>query len=146
MNTLLLSLVASFFLVTPPVQAGYSNVVKSVRPIQIVNEDGTLRNICTATSINQTKQYWLTAGHCVGEQMLFISGHAAYTAFLDKKADLAVLQTLDLPTPALKLRPTQPTVEQHIKIVGHPVGLEAVQVFSGRISSLCGPWSMATRS
>jgi hypothetical protein len=96
MNSLLLSLVASFFLLTPPAQAGYNTVVKSVRPIQIVNEDGTTRNICTATSINQTKQYWLTAGHCVGDQMLFISGHAAYPEFVDHVADLAVLRTLDL--------------------------------------------------
>jgi hypothetical protein len=136
MNSLLLSLVASFFLLTPPAQAGYSTRGQVSPPHPDRQRGRHPRNICTATSINQTKQYWLTAGHCVGDQMLFISGHAAYPEFVDHVADLAVLRTLDLPVPALKLRSTQPSVEQGIKIVGHPVGLEAVQVFAGRISAL----------
>lgn len=118
---------------------GYNTVVKSVRPIQAINvEKGTLDNICTATSINTPKQYWLTAGHCVGEQdvALFVDGHMAVPVFVDHVADLAVLQTSDLSVPSLKLRTDVPGIEQKIKIIGYPVGLPQVQVFHGRVSSL----------
>lgn len=134
MANVLTTIAAALFLIAPlpPVQAGYSTVVRSVRAIQ----DESFRNICTATSINQSKQLWLTAGHCVGESPIFIAGHPAEPVFKDKDADLAVLHTTDYPVTALKLRQTRPSVEQRIKIVGHPLGLFSIQVFNGQISSL----------
>jgi S1-C subfamily serine protease len=141
MGSIVTGLVAIFILTSSlptAVQAGYPTVMRSVRAVQGPRE-GMIQNMCTATSINQEKQLWLTAAHCVDELGVtprYIMGHMTTTVFKDDAADLAVLQTKDYPVPALKLRSTRPAIEQAIRMVGHPLGLVDVQVFNGRISSL----------
>ena len=45
---------------------------------------------CTAFSINDFRDYFLTAAHCYGEKML-VGGHEARMVYLNRKADLMVL-------------------------------------------------------
>lgn len=139
MRSLLTVLLTALVLTTPSF-AGYSTVAQSVRALQAPHVDqyglSALRNICTVTSINESKHYWLTAAHCVEGTDLFIASRRADLVFVDKAADLAILYTDGYSLPALKLRPTQPSVTQPIMLVGHPLGLPQVQVFYGRISSL----------
>jgi S1-C subfamily serine protease len=141
MSRVVTSLILALLLVPPPMFAGYSTVKQSVRALQGLTATGT-RNICTTTSINSDKHYWLTAAHCVtgGSMGLTVDGHVADVAFVDEVADVAVLVTPDYSLPALKLRSTRPAVEQRIRIVGHPLGIGDVQVFNGRISSLLTHW------
>jgi S1-C subfamily serine protease len=133
------TLLLAVSLLAAPSFAGYSNLTLSIRPIQnqTITDLGvvTFRNTCTTTSIDSDRHYWLTAAHCVGDSELFIAGHSASVVFIDKAADLAVLYTPNYSLPSLKLRPTRPSVEQAVMIVGHPVGLPQVQVFRGHISS-----------
>lgn len=135
-----LSAILAGLLLSAPSFAGYATVVQSVRPIQTPKVDAfgirTLGNICTATSINSDKHYWLTAAHCVVNPEIYVANRHADVVFSDAEADLAVLHTEGYSLPSLKLRGSRPAVEQPILMVGHPVGLPQVQVFHGRISSL----------
>jgi S1-C subfamily serine protease len=132
--------IIAILLLTVPTFAGYSTVARSVRALQAprTDENGitVIRNICTVTSINSDLHYWLTAAHCVGAPELFIAGRHADVVFSDTKADLAVLYTAGYSLPSLKMRTTRPAVGQFIMMVGHPVGLPQVQLFSGQVSSL----------
>lgn len=135
-----LTVLLTALVLTTPTFAGYSTVSQSVRALQAAGVDTfglrTFRNICTTTSINAKKHLWLTAAHCVSNPELFIANRRADVVFVDVAADLAVLYTEGYSLPALKPRSTRPTVEQRVRLVGHPVGLPQVQVFNGRISSL----------
>jgi S1-C subfamily serine protease len=143
MRTLITGLIAAI-LISAPSFAGYSTVVQSVRAIQSwrgqdrgMGEGSlVLKNICTATSINSDKNYWLTASHCVNDVERYISGNRATVVFNDPVADLAVLYTYGYSRPSLKMRLSRPAVEQSVMMVGYPVGLPQVQVFHGRVSSL----------
>lgn len=136
-------LLATLILATPA-YAGYTIIAQSVRAIQSWRGkdsgmgDGVLvlKNICTATSINSEKHYWLTAAHCTTDAELFVAYHRADVVFKDESADLAVLYTDGYFLPSLKMRTSPPTVEQLVTMVGHPVGLVQVQVVRGRISSV----------
>lgn len=135
-----LTVLLATLVLTLPLSADYRAISQSVRALQApkVDEFGirTLQNTCTVTSINERQHYWLTAAHCVDSPELYVASRQADVVFVDKAADLVVLHTEGYSLPALKLRSTQPTVDQHVMMVGHPVGLPQVQVFHGRISSL----------
>lgn len=135
-----LTVILAAIVLAMPTFAGYATAARSIRAIQAPAPDQfgirTLRNICTATSINADKHYWLTAAHCLIDEELFIAHRRADVMFRDAVADLAVLYTADYALPALKLRQTPPAVDQAVMLIGYPVGLLQVQVFRGRISSL----------
>ena len=137
MRSLLSVLLATIILA--PLPTDLPAIGQSVCPLQspIEDEEGEahIRNICTVTSINAEKHYWLTAAHCVMPEML-IANHAATVVFIDKDADLLVLQTVNYARPALTLRQTAPDVDEPVLMAGHPVGLMDIQVFSGHVSSL----------
>jgi S1-C subfamily serine protease len=122
--------------------ADFTALMESVRAIQrpVDDDDGytVLQNVCTATSINAEKHYWLTAAHCV-EQETLVSNHIAISVFKDDDADVAVLHTPHYSRPALKLRPTAPTVSLSVTVASYPAGLSVIQLFSGRVSSLRTP-------
>lgn len=118
-----------------PSFADWTRVAESVRPLQAVNsKTGELSNICTATSINKAKGYWLTAAHCV-QQPTFIQTEETVTEASDTTLDIAVLSTPLLRVKALKLQKNAPKVGQRILMVGHPLGLAAL-LFQGTIASL----------
>lgn len=122
----------------------FTQVQKSVRPLQDMNG----RNICTVTSINQDKHYWLTAAHCVlseeapmldgpeSVEPTFVETHPTEVVFADRALDLAVLKVAELSVPAVKIAKAMPAVGSVIIVVGHPVGLDQVQLFQGYVASL----------
>lgn len=116
----------------------FTHVQKSVRPLQDMNG----RNICTVSSINQDKHYWLTAAHCVlneetkEPEPVFIETHPTEIVYVDAVLDLAVLKAPELSVVALKMARAMPMVGQPIVVVGHPVGLDQVQLFQGYVASL----------
>src|SRR5690242_12426880 len=98
--TFLALIVLGFY--SPSVDAGFSRVVESVRPLQAIVQT-ELKNICTITSINQAKGLWLTASHCVGQPTkdpnvayifnTYIEGEKTSVAYFNAITDLAILHT-----------------------------------------------------
>ena len=130
----ILTTIALLLLLTLPTFAGFSRVTQSVRPLQADAGDGTLRNMCTTTSISEKRGYWLTAAHCI-EQPTYIQGEQTETVKSDRQLDIAVLHTPKLRVRSLKLQGTAPKVGQRVRMVGHPLGL-STQFFQGYIASL----------
>lgn len=119
------------------------------------------RNICTATSINTEKHYWLTAQHCVRlkdatpvvvvdakgkdhlqqgppePEVLAIMGEPIIVIMRDVPNDLAIVQTPNRPGPAaLKLALTGPENEDFIRMIGHPLGFPFQLTVSGKVAAL----------
>lgn len=67
---------------------------KSVQRMEITRTDAygnTGTGACTAFSINDLRDYFLTAAHCFGDKMT-VGGHDARVVMIDEGADLMVLQ------------------------------------------------------
>lgn len=131
-------------LYSPRVDAGFSKVAPSVRPLQAIIKD-ELKNICTVTSINEAKGLWLTASHCTGRATedpkvifaynTYIEGEKTLVVYFNATTDLSVLQTSAHHARALHMQADAPEVGQSIVVIGHPMGL-SIQFFHGYISSL----------
>ena len=108
--------------------------VASVRPLQL---DG--QTICTATSINQPLDLWITADHCVhvGEGTLTIDGMKTEELFSDGQTDLAILQAAGTDVKALKIAKVGPRTGDPVKMYGYPVGYDG-DYFIGEVSSPVG--------
>lgn len=146
MKRLLGALMIALAMAGTTLLADFKKVMLSVRPLQSyeLTEGGVSgRNMCTVTSINESRHYWLTAAHCVLEEdgtnseNLGIDGYTATVAYVNPLADVAVVETPDHPAVrALRFSTRYPQVRDHVTVVGHPVGLSDVQVFEGYISSV----------
>lgn len=69
-------------------EATAAKVKRSVQRMEIT-VDGQ-EGVCTAFSINDLRDYFLTAAHCFGEKMT-VGGHEARLVLYDASADLMVL-------------------------------------------------------
>lgn len=110
----------------------------SVRPLWKAQEQ-----ICTANSINQKIGLWLTAFHCVrggGEFAIEDRSnpdqplHQATIVVTDERRDLAVLLTMGLRVPAIRLAVQAPVVGEEVFMVGYPGGLRQPQFVKGYVS------------
>lgn len=117
-----------------PSFADVHRVIQSVQPLQAKMVDGTLVIGCTATSINEEKQYWLTAAHCLGKPR-YIDTEQVEIIYLNAKSDLAVVKTRSKPTKALKMATRGPDYGDSIKIVGHPMGITTPIMFQGYVAA-----------
>lgn len=133
--------------------AGGRPISKSVWPMTF---DG--RNGCTVTSINEPKHLWLTAAHCVdttddvddlGEPkpvVRAIKGEPIHNIVFDKKHDLAIVQTLTVSAPAVKLADHAPSVpvpgsddqDSLVYVVGYPFGFPFQVNVRGYAAALSG--------
>lgn len=141
MKRLLLSCLALFLFVAPST-AGVHRLIESVRPLQMVAPNGVAVNGCTATSINQDKQYWLTAAHCVDAAPVQVMGDLATVKFMDRETDLAVVQTKKASVKALKLRQDQPGYGEKVYVVGHPLGFNTPVFWQGYIAAPHSDWGL----
>ena len=104
---------------TPPLP------ILAVRAIQLIDGDGHLVNICSTSSINQARHYWLTAAHCVtlDGHARYIDGDEVQAVMRDVIHDIAILRTFRAVAPSLKLATRAPEFEEKVKVVGHPFGI-----------------------
>ena len=125
---LLAAIIAALLLI--PSASAQSPLFESVAPIAQIYYDemgnGTLNNVCTATSINKAKHYWLTAYHCVSDASPlvkhYIKGEPVGYEVKDPTNDLAILSTPAASAPAIKMATVAPVTGDHVTVVGHPLG------------------------
>ena len=114
----------------------FSRIMQSVAPMQeVIPVDPfdpaslpLLVNMCTATSINAEHHLWLTAAHCVElDEMAggvrYINGDLAAVVITNKEADIAIVRTERVFSPALKMAKVGPEYGDPLKVVGHPLGM-----------------------
>lgn len=87
-------------------EAQAAKVKRSVQRVDITVEDlfgNENTGTCTAFSINDLRDYFLTAAHCFGKKML-VGGHEARLVYLDDASDLMVLMVPESgEVPAIKM-------------------------------------------
>ena len=107
----------------------------SVYPLQ---SDG--RNVCTTTSIDDVRHYWLTAAHCIDGDVtgLTIKGDPILVIVRDVPNDIAILQTPVASAPALKLARKAPKVEDAVRVVGYPLGMVFQVTVRGFVAAVNG--------
>lgn len=134
MTKLLLPIFVTFLLLTlwfaPPV-GGLTLPYKSIQPLQRIKE-GTLGNICTSFSINEAQGYWLTAAHCIEDELVLVNGHPIVVIFTDPLADTVVYEERHVT--AIPLAIKAPAVGDEIYVLGYPYGAFDVITFFGRAS------------
>ena len=136
-----IALLAAILLVIPAGAATRRpSFMESVRPLQTVNPmTGIYRNICTTTSINKDKHYWLTAEHCVaGGREIFVEGHKAYVVKESAEADIAVIAVPGMTVKGLKMQPRESRWGQRIQMAGHPFGYDSAFLVKGWVSNPSG--------
>jgi len=140
MKRIILSLLMALSLLVPAsVDSKSFPFLGSVRPLQMEGSDGALRNICTTSSINEKKDYWITAAHCVADDnQRFIEGTPVFTTEKDVELDLAVLTAPSLDVKAIKLSPRQPRVGDEAYIAGHPFGYPSLFLTQGHVAVVDG--------
>lgn len=148
MKRILLSLLVAMGLLVLPTSVATKTFpfLGSVRPLQMVNvEDGGLDNMCTTSSINEKKDYWITAAHCVlgmneaGETVVedrLIEGTRVFVTEYDRQLDLAVLTAPQMDVKAIKLASRQPLVGDKVLIAGHPFGYPSLFLTQGSVANL----------
>lgn len=93
---LLSALLAVLLIFTPSLHAAdWSSVAIKVRPslayLAIFDENGMPAGSCTAFSINDEKDYFLTAAHCNMGGYLAVDGYNAYPIYVDLASDLMIV-------------------------------------------------------
>lgn len=113
---------------------------ESVRAIQEQHKtrEGNVEfgNVCTATSINVEKHYWLTAEHCVPlDEKGYVEGHELTVVMRDPTNDVAIFVVPELTIPALPLSNKAPTFGDEVTVIGHPYGIVDPIIVFGKISN-----------
>lgn len=128
-------LVAAFLALAPTVVADEVAPflpLASVQPLQFVDDDHHLVNICSSFSINQEKGYWATANHCVHEGVE-VDGVAVKFIYQDETRDLAVYEGRKVK--AIKVAGIEPKVGDEVILIGYPYGALDPLVFYGHTSN-----------
>ena len=134
--------VLGLLLVVPSISisAGHP-LLESVRPLSmvVVKEDtgeAFMGNICTVSSINEKRQLWLTAAHCIeGDEPKYILGEPIEIIMRDVQNDIAVVKTPLAKLPALKLAQRGPKVEDRVKVSGYPLGYAYPFITTGWVAN-----------
>lgn len=113
----------------------------SVRALAIPMKEGEaaayLQNICSVSSSDEGRHFWLTAAHCVEEDGLnyYIDGDKVDVVKADEVNDVAILHTARISAPALKLATVAPSYAEPAMVIGYPLGADDVQVTVGVVSN-----------
>jgi len=119
----------------------------SIRPLQ--NAEG--KNICTASSINQEKRYWLTARHCLYRSIPvmtedgltalevknfpYMAGQQV-TEVRENDADDTAVVASTVSAPALHLSARHPQLGDRVTLWGYAFGLQSPLLFQGYVACL----------
>lgn len=106
---------------------------RSVQPLQRVNADGVLFNVCTAFSINEQRGFWLTANHCYAGGEQFAGQPVQWVAY-NEKYDVAVFEGPHVLS--LKLAIKAPDVGDEVYLTGYPHGSLDLVTFFGRVAAV----------
>lgn len=140
MKRILLSLLLAILLLVPAsiTESKSFGFLASIRPLQMASiETGELRNICTTSSINEKKDYWITAAHCVADDdPRYIEGTAVFVTEKDVDLDLAVLTAPMMDVKAIDLAQQGPKVGDEALIAGHPFGYPGLFLTQGHVANV----------
>jgi S1-C subfamily serine protease len=139
MKRTLFTVVLAFLLVVASAGASTwvdtaGKVAKSTAEVTIF-ENGAIEGYCTAFSINDAKDYFLTADHCYGEYMT-VDGMNAYAIWGDPDADLMLLVVPDSGEgryPALTLAKEMPKQGQPAAALGYGFGTIGTTFMAGYV-------------
>jgi S1-C subfamily serine protease len=116
----------------------YSNVLRSIVPlaVEISEDEGTVRGVCTAFSIDEKKSMYLTAAHCYGDVVMKLGGMVdATVVYRDDAVDIMVLQaTNPYRRPALHPRSTRVYNGMEVAAIGYGMGFNQPMVRTGLLS------------
>jgi hypothetical protein len=123
-----------------------ANPADSVYPLQMVRVDvsedamaveGALVNICTVTSINEEKHFWLGVAHCFAdENPRYIMGDVVSVVMRDVKNDIAIVHTPRASAPAVPLATVAPKVKDIIWMTGYPLGWQIQVTTGGNVAAI----------
>lgn len=139
LQRILAAVIAAVFVIAAPVSASdwqkqAEQLRKSIAFVGIYDEEANLTGSCTAFSINDAKDYFLTAAHCY-EGALKVDDKNAYVIYYDQVADLLVLVVPDSGTyPALKLA-TKVAAGEEVASYGWGYGLDFPTFRAGVVST-----------
>src|SRR3990167_4002791 len=158
MKRLLILSACLFLLTSSPSSAVNLDFIKAVRPLQKVdrsnpNGETVYRNTCTAVQINKIDHIWLTAAHCVldevygeegpeitlgtrfiGTQVMSVAAPVVIIE-VDTDKDLAVLQAPSFYYPFSVKFGREPKLGQEIFIAGHPFGYKDIFLVRGWVAN-----------
>lgn len=139
MKKVLFTLFALFiFLSSAARGADWATLAAQVRPslgfVEMLDENGNHAGSCTAFSINDAKDYFLTADHCA-EFSMTVDGKMAFPIYADETSDLMVLVVPDSGSyPAFKLASEVATGEP-VAAYGWGFGLEFPTFKAGEVAT-----------
>lgn len=82
-------------------------------------DEGMVESACTAFSINAPKNLFMTAAHCLGQDMK-LDGHPVAGVFISERDDLMILQCYGINAPSL--RPSHKTMRKGTDIAAFGFG------------------------
>ncbi len=141
---ILIAAVAGLALLVTPVPA-LTPPFESVAPMQEIRqaegEKPRLANVCSATSINTKQHLWLTAKHCLDDSDgSYILGDLIEPVMKDETNDLAIVKTLRVTAPAVKLASVAPKLNDAAFTISYPLGFPVPLYFTGIVSNENFEW------
>lgn len=143
MKRLAASVLAFFLFVSPTFGYDWSKIFTKTRQsiVQVFNTKGS----CTAFSINQAGHYYLTAAHCLGDNLMFWKESSPATGIqhtfgvmrvikFSKELDLAILEGTE-GMPALN-RGKMPKEGAEIASIGYAFGEDNLFLFAQNVSRI----------
>jgi hypothetical protein len=112
-------------------------LVRSTASVQqyVTHDDGTQswQTVCTAFSIDEHRQLFMTAAHCL-DNPIKVDWQNAWTVYENGALDLAVLQSPGVKRPALKPRTAPIPFGLDVASFGHAYGYETPQLRAGIVA------------
>lgn len=136
MRKLAASVLAAILLtISAVVSAAPPKILSSISGLQYVTRDGSMRNYCTASKINEKQGLWLTAAHCVEEEdAAFIQGWPVGVVESAPELDLAVLNVPRAGGKALELADKAVEFGDGVETAGYSLGFPQAYYFTGKVA------------
>lgn len=136
----ILALVVTMSVAVDATETAAAKVLKSIARVDIymTSPDGMaqMRGACTAFSINEQKDLFMTAAHCVDNGTYTVDQHIAWLAYFNDEIDVAVLVSPGASKVALKPSTIEIDHGQDIFATGFAFGFETPMSLAGKVASL----------
>lgn len=135
----ILALVVTMSVAVDATETAAAKVLQSIARIDIYMTSadgmGQMRGACTAFSINEQKDLFMTAAHCVDEGTYTVDKHIAWLAYFNEEIDVAILVSPGAARVALKPSTIVLDHQQDIFATGYAFGFETPMVLAGKVAS-----------